>query len=98
MAAFLALLPTLLDLLPSIIKFVELLHGPGNGSTKLASAVTLVQQLVPEVAPHLTSDPAKLDMVNKLISFGVGVLNATGKLPKPVAVAVPDVQQPAAGS
>lgn len=81
MTAFLTLLPTLLDLLPSIIKFIEALHGPGNGATKLASAVSLAQQLVPEIAPHLTNDPAKIDTVNKLISFGVGVLNATGQLP-----------------
>lgn len=81
MAAFFALLPTLLQLLPSIIAFIEQLYGPGNGAQKLASAVDLATKLVPEVAPHLTDDPKKLSLVQDVIGFAVKVMNATGTMP-----------------
>ena len=84
MAAFLALLPTLLELLPSIIKFIEQCYGPqsGQGPQKLQAAVDLASKLVPEIAPHLTDDPKKLSVVNDIISVGVKVMNATGMLPQ----------------
>ncbi len=84
MAAFLTLLPTLLELLPSIIKFIEACFGPaaGQGPQKLAAAVDLAKQLLPEIAPHLTDDPKKLAVVNDVISVGVKVMNATGLLPQ----------------
>ncbi len=84
MTAFLTLLPTLLELLPSIIKFIEACFGPqaGQGPQKLSAAVDLAKQLIPEIAPHLTDDPAKLAVVNDVISVGVKVMNATGMLPQ----------------
>jgi hypothetical protein len=84
MTAFFALLPTLLQLLPSIISFVEQLHGsaPGQGPAKLTAAVDIVQRLVPAIAPHLTDDPAKLAIVNDIFGVGVRVMNATGMMPK----------------
>lgn len=92
MGTFIALFLQLLPYLPAIIKFVEQLHGPGNGAAKLATAVNLMQQLAPEIAPHLTSDPAKLDAVQKVIGVSVAVLNATGQMP--TAEPKPSVQSP----
>lgn len=90
MTAFLALLPTLLNIIPSVIAFIELLHGntPGQGPAKAAAAVDLIQRLVPEVAPHLTSDPAKITMIQDIIALGVKIMNATGTMPVAPAPAV----------
>ena len=101
MGAFLALLPTLLQLLPSIIAFVEQVKGPasGQGPAKLAAAVDLIQKLLPAIAPHLTQDPAKLALVHEVIGVGVTLMNASGMMPgAPVATtANPLAGPPGAG-
>lgn len=82
MAAFLSILPLLLNLLPAIISFIEQIHGPGNGAVKAAAAVDLAQKLIPEIAPHLTDDPKKAAVVSDLLTVAVSVMNATGMMPK----------------
>ncbi len=81
MTAFLELLPLILKVLPGVISFIEQVMGPGNGAAKLAAAVQLTQDIIPEVAPHLTDDPKKLAQVQAVISTGVKFMNAAGMLP-----------------
>lgn len=84
MAALLGLLqylPMLLQVLPSVISFTEQLHGPGNGDAKKAAAVDIIKTVMPEIAPHLTKDPEKLEAVNGLIDVAVKYMNKNGTMP-----------------
>lgn len=83
MGAFLALLPTILQLIPSIIVFIESTHGaaPGQGATKLQAATDLLSVAVPALAPVLTTDPAKQSLINDVFALGVKIMNAAGTMP-----------------
>ena len=94
MPAFLALFLQLLPYLPSIIGAVQQMHGPTtltNGPQKLATAVGLVQILAPEIAPHLTDDPAKLKLVQDVIGVSVSAMKLSGMMP---TVAAPTTAEP----
>lgn len=76
MPPFILLLLKLLPYLPTVIKTVEAIHGPGNGPTKLDTAVTLLQAVVPAVTEHLKAEPANTDKLSSLIGTVVAGLNA----------------------
>lgn len=92
MPAFLSVFLQILPYLPTIIKAVEDMMGPGNGSTKLATATSLISVLAPEIIPHVTSDPVKADVMNRVI----GALVAGQKATAPTTAA-PLAAAPAGG-
>ena len=82
MPAFLSIFLQLLPFIPNIIKAVEQLQGPGNGASKLSTAMSLIQGLEPTLGPLLVEDPAKLAIVHNVIGISVSAMNASGMMPQ----------------
>ena len=84
---FLAILLQILPYLPNVLRAVESIHPlPGAGAEKLATAVSLVQTVVPAVVTHL-SDAEKggenVKSLHGLIGAIVSGLNAANSWKQP---------------
>lgn len=80
------LLPTVLPLIPSVVRLVEKLIGGGKGDEKKALAVEILKVLIPVVekvsGKDLVDDKDFAEAVGDLIDGVVGALNAVGALKK----------------
>lgn len=79
----LALLPSILSNLPSIVSFVETLFGgqAGKSTDKHAAAIQLLQLVVPELESALGANATIKTVVDGLIAIAVTLMQKNGTMP-----------------
>ena len=86
MGLLIKLLPTILPIVPAVVKLVEKLLGGGKGAEKKDMAVQVLKVLIPLVeqvsGKDLVDDKDFAEAIGSVIDGVVGALNAAGALKK----------------
>ena len=86
MVLLIKLLPTILPIVPAVVKLVEKLLGGGKGAEKKDMAVQVLRVLIPLVeqisGKDLVDDKDFAEAIGDVIDGVVGVMNAAGVLKK----------------
>lgn len=80
--AIIPLLFSLIPHIPGVIRAVESLYGetPGQGPSKLETAIDLIIAVAPDIATALNATPAARAILEKIIAIAVAAINASGTM------------------
>lgn len=86
MGLLVKLLPTILPMIPAVVKLVEKLLGGGKGNEKKELATEILKVLIPVIekatGKDLVDDKDFAEAIGEVIDGVVGAMNATGAFRK----------------